>query len=396
VAGSGTPQVDNGIGDAGRHADSSHLGVISTVGRRTPLERYVVVRVAKVTHDVRGMTVGRPTVSTGVAMAVKPGGTRVAIACQGGGSHTAFTAGVLQHLLKHANHEIVALSGTSGGAICALLTWYGLARSRVDAATLLEEFWNDNSATDPLSLLQNDTLVGLARLQDVVGLPTISPYDYPEFARQDLTTLLRRRVDFDEVAELQHNGDLPLLLVGAVDVRTGDHKLFSSRPFPDGKSSSARARRAGEITLEAILASAAVPPFFRAVHTENSWFWDGLFSQNPPVRDLVDIPDPRPEELWVIRINPRTRAKEPTTVAEIVDRRNELSGNLSLDQELYFIGKVNEWVSRGCLAEPYRTITVKEIPLRDDLDLASKLDRDPHLIKRLMEEGRLAAADFLA
>jgi len=329
-------------------------------------------------------------------MAMKSGRTRVAIACQGGGSHTAFTAGVLQHLLTHGNHEIVALSGTSGGAICALLTWYGLACSPTKAATLLEEFWNDNSATDPLSLVQNDTLVGLARLQDAVGLPTISPYDYPEFARQYLTTLLRRRVNFDQVAKLQDNENLPLLLVGAVDVRTGAHKLFSSRPFPDDKSSSARARRAGEITLEAVLASAAVPPFFRAVHTERSWFWDGLFSQNPPVRDLVDVPEPRPQELWVIRINPRTRAKEPTTVAEIVDRRNELSGNLSLDQELYFIGKVNEWVGRGCLREPYRTITVKEIPLRDDLDLASKLDRDPHLIKRLIEEGRLAAADFLA
>src|SRR6185312_8031270 len=175
------------------------------------------------THDVRGVAAGQRTVDTEVTMAMKSGRTRVAIACQGGGSHTAFTAGVLQHLLKHANHEVVALSGTSGGAICALLTWYGLARSRVAAATLLEEFWNDNSATDPLSLLQNDTLVGLARLQDAVGLPTISPYDYPEFARQYLTTLLRRRVNFDQVAKLQDNENLPLLLVGAVDVRTGAH-----------------------------------------------------------------------------------------------------------------------------------------------------------------------------
>ena len=49
---------------------------------------------------------------------------RVAIACQGGGSHTAFTAGVLKKLLKEKvegkhDYEVVALSGTSGGAICA-------------------------------------------------------------------------------------------------------------------------------------------------------------------------------------------------------------------------------------------------------------------------------------
>jgi hypothetical protein len=47
---------------------------------------------------------------------------RVAIACQGGGSPTAFTAGVLQHLLAHDDHRIVAVSGTSGGAICAPLS----------------------------------------------------------------------------------------------------------------------------------------------------------------------------------------------------------------------------------------------------------------------------------
>jgi NTE family protein len=48
---------------------------------------------------------------------------RVAIACQGGGSHSAFTAGALERLLaeERERYEIVALSGTSGGAICALL-----------------------------------------------------------------------------------------------------------------------------------------------------------------------------------------------------------------------------------------------------------------------------------
>jgi NTE family protein len=50
----------------------------------------------------------------------------VAIACQGGGSHTAFTGGALQRLLADRSHRVVALSGTSGGAVCALLAWYGL------------------------------------------------------------------------------------------------------------------------------------------------------------------------------------------------------------------------------------------------------------------------------
>ena len=37
-----------------------------------------------------------------------------------------------------------------------------------------------------------------------------------------------------------------------------------------------------------ILASAAVPTLFRAVHLGGHLYWDGLFAQNPPVHDLPD------------------------------------------------------------------------------------------------------------
>ena len=61
----------------------------------------------------------------------------MAIACQGGGSHTAFTAGVLKRLLgaeELAGYEVVGLSGTSGGAVCALLTWSALLEGDPAAA----------------------------------------------------------------------------------------------------------------------------------------------------------------------------------------------------------------------------------------------------------------------
>jgi len=69
------------------------------------------------------------------------GRTRVAIACQGGGSHTAFTAGVLERLLgagELSGVEVVGLSGTSGGAVCALLAWSALLED--GSAAALEEF----------------------------------------------------------------------------------------------------------------------------------------------------------------------------------------------------------------------------------------------------------------
>src|SRR3954468_1497801 len=72
----------------------------------------------------------------------------VAIACQGGGSHTAFTGGALQRLLAEGQHRIVARPGTSGGAVCALLAWYGLLTGgAAEAGRLLERFWRANSAT---------------------------------------------------------------------------------------------------------------------------------------------------------------------------------------------------------------------------------------------------------
>jgi NTE family protein len=306
--------------------------------------------------------------------------TSVAIACQGGGSHTAFTGGALQRLSADGNHRIVALSGTSGGAVCALLAWYGLLTGGTDeAGRLLARFWEDNAANTPGEKAANAWLVGLARLQGWVSLPTVSPYAYPDIAGAALTDLLTRHVDVDRLAGLQEapSEDQPVLLVGAADVLTGDFKAFSSR------------RR--EITVNAVVASAAVPLLFRAVEEKGRYYWDGLFSQNPPVREL---PDAGPEEMWVIRINPRARATQPMSVGDIADRRNELAGNLSLEQELHFIRKVNQWADR--LGDPYRRIVIREIALDLNLDLASKLDRRPAFIQRLFQAGLEQADRFLA
>ena len=84
---------------------------------------------------------------------------RIAIACQGGGSHTAFTAGVLRRLLDGPEideYDVVGLSGTSGGAVCALLAWTALREGdRHRARALLDAFWADNAASTPLDVAAN-------------------------------------------------------------------------------------------------------------------------------------------------------------------------------------------------------------------------------------------------
>jgi NTE family protein len=319
---------------------------------------------------------------------------RVAIACQGGGSHTAFTAGVLKRLLgakELSGVEIVGLSGTSGGAVCALLAWSALLDDDPAAAgDRLEAFWADNSATTPLEQLVNTWVVWAARLENVVVMPAVSPYDNPleVGVLREFRAMLERQVDFDKLAATagQAGDSAPMLLLGAVDVLSGNFRAFNSH--------------SEAITADMVLASAAIPNLFRAVHVDGGTYWDGLFSQNPPVRELVDT---RPDELWVIQINPSRRDREPHTVVEIADRRNELAGNLSLHQELRFIERVDQLLDEGRLADDgkYKQILVRLIeltrpPRSRSLGTASKLNRDPAFIAELLAYGETKAEEFLA
>jgi NTE family protein len=300
---------------------------------------------------------------------------RVAIACQGGGSHTAFTAGVLKKILQKQSEnkfEIVALSGTSGGAICAFLTWYGILQGNTDISiALLDSFWHDNSTNSYFETFVNAAII----LQSQSTCVEFNPYLFPELAREKLEATLSKLVNFDDIPKLNRKNS-PQLLVGAVDILKGKFKTFNNQ----------------EVTLDALLASAAIPSIFRAVQIEKDFYWDGLFSQNPPIRDLAKL---KPNKLWVIQINPPTREKEPKTMEDIRDRRNELSGNLSLEQELYFINKINELVSKRLLTKSdYTEILVQKVIMDKDLSYSSKLDRNPLFIKELMEYGEKKAEDL--
>lgn len=338
------------------------------------------------------------------------GKRRVAIACQGGGSHTAFTARVLKELLtqRSPRHEFVAFSGTSGGAICALLAWYGLLKGDAQqAARLLDEFWTiDNSTNSPWERLLNDLIVGWVRWQQTTGfLVEQNPGYFSDFWQNELKEALRSNLDFAGIdASLVHPLS-PLLLVGAVDVLTGDFRTFKShRPNETREQEDAPQFVFNDdpkdaISVEAILASAAIPSIFRGVHIGQSVYWDGLYSQNPPVSDL---PDASPDEIWVVQINPNKLAEnprpgdEPRTMADIIDRRNELAGNLSLNQELRFIEKINELIGAGFLADSkYRHIEVRRIENPEPLDAATKLDRSPDFIRRMMSRGQREARLFL-
>lgn len=143
-------------------------------------------------------------------------------------------------------------------------------------------------------------------------------------------------------------------------------------------------------------------------------YWDGLFSQNPPIRELLDT---QPDEIWVIRINasrmvPRpgkpAPGDEPTSVVDIWDRRNALAGNLSLNQELRHVEEINELVEelgegKGLRnkrlrlekkGKEYKPVVVRQIEMSWPLGAASKLDRNPSFILKMMGYGEQRGGEF--
>ena len=310
-----------------------------------------------------------------------PTRSRVAIACQGGGSHTAFSAGVLQGLLGRLPEEVdvVAISGTSGGAMCAALAWDGLLRGDPQLASQkLQKFWEAIAANEPWDKIINQTMLNLVSLRNHMVLPEVSPYHLPTWGEEQFRDILNQHFDFEELRKLARRPDAPALLIGAVEVLTGHFEVFTG----------------DELRVECLLASAAIPELFRAVTVPGRGvYWDGLFSQNPPIHDLTEY---NINELWVIQINPSTCAQVPTETHEIADRRNELAGNLSMEQELNLIEMINRLIATGKLNDPkYHPIHVARIHLDRDLGYSSKLDRKPEFLDELREYGKSKARWFL-
>jgi NTE family protein len=345
---------------------------------------------------------------------------RIAIACQGGGSQCAFVAGALGTLFAERIQErfrVVGLSGTSGGAITAALGWVGLlAQGRGDETPIEQRIracWEDLTAQTPVEIFLDGSLAQLLRLAESGYLPTVasSPSSpqfrawseavamlvaRPEFT--DLRALITKHIDFDRLPSLLTD-DSPVLLVGAGDVLKGSFKVFSS------------AR--GEISIEALLASAAIPDLFPAVWVDRHAYWDGIFATNPPVVAFLREPlvgrGRLPEEIWIIQVNPVEHEYVPESPDDISDRRNHLAGNLSLLHELQLIDLMNTLVQEGAFTSRVRTrfgldtshvITVRFIRMSRDLerslDYPSKLSRLPGHISRLIADGEAQAKVFLA
>jgi NTE family protein len=351
--------------------------------------------------------------------------TKIAIACQGGGSQTAFTAGALKTLSDAGlsdKFDIVGLSGTSGGALCAALVWYAAMKKEQKWGRLME-FWKDNTAQSWAEQFFNDTVINYIRMINSGMMPSlqVSPSDplmhemmsaatmglRPAFC--DFGTLLRKHIDFDEIASWGPCPNDPALILGAANVTTGALAKFASTRET--------------IRIEHILASCAVPTIFGAVQIGEHAYWDGLFSDNPPVEELVRARSVGiqniPEEIWLIKINPTSRARVPVHASDIIDRRNQLEGNISLFQQLSLLERLNDWIMYDAfrpeflarfdihapiripksfetdVAKPYHIPCIEmPIEMQDTLGYEGKIDRSASNINTLITAGEAAARLF--
>jgi NTE family protein len=362
--------------------------------------------------------------------------TKVAVGCQGGGMHAAFEVGVLTEILtdldkdeKDRKFELVGLSGTSAGALCALMAWYGLAPkqsglgSPQQAINALERTWESFTAETPIENVLSRLSYYAFRLQEmeapVLGLNAcgfgINPASILSKTITAWLPTLDVRKQFFDLADFLATAcpdfglvDWPRvktrLLIGASEVVNGVETVFDSamnaEKYPQEKKCW---RKRLPLSLDGVAASGTLPEFSQAVQIYSGYYWDGLYSQNPPVRDfLSNVPrDQTPDELWIIRINPQQCPRPPATRAEIIDRQNEMAGNLSLNKELDFVLTVNDLISTYGypVANDYKHVTVRTIKMTeetaDKLRYSSKFDRRIAFTDELREEGRKVAREWL-
>jgi NTE family protein len=319
------------------------------------------------------------------------GKKRLNLGLQGGGSHGAFTWGVLDRLLEVDELELVGISGTSAGAMNAAALAYGLAvGGKAGARACLAEFWGRIAAAARLSPLQPSPLdrwLGLGNMDFSPGwiasdnlARLASPYELNPLNFHPLKDVLEAVVDFQALRR-SCAAEQVLLFLCATNVGTGRIKIFEGE----------------EIGLDAVLASACLPWLFQAVEIDGQHYWDGGYSGNPPIYPLIYGTDC--EDVLIVQINPINIESVPRTASEIVDRVNELSFNSTLMREMraiHFVSKLldEHRVERG----RYKRLNIHTVEAETELarlGSSSKVNADKDFLGWLFDLGRERCARFL-
>ncbi len=304
------------------------------------------------------------------------------LALQGGGSHGAFTWGVLDRLLEDERIIIEGISATSAGAMNASVFTYGYAIGGRDGAKrALAGFWRRVShaaSQGPLQPSWLDKMMGNHSLQFspafmMADLMTrlFSPYELNPLNRNPLKDVLEASVDFEAL----RRSDCPIkLYLSATNVRSGKVKVFERH----------------EICADRVLASGCLPFMFQAVEIEGEHYWDGGYMGNPAIFPLIYGCESR--DVVIVHINPLERKELPRTASEILNRINEISFNSSLMREMRAVAFVTKLIDGAkILDNSMKRMLIHGIEAADvmaELGALNKLNADWDNLNHLMKVGR--------
>lgn len=312
------------------------------------------------------------------------------LALQGGGSHGAFTWGVLDRLLEADCFDYEGIVGTSAGAMNAAALAYGLKTGGPERAReCLDTYWQlmmKGAKFAPWPSLL-DRMVGDGNINyspmfafgDALTR-VVSPYQLNPLGFNPIEPVIKSVVDFDKLRELKDTG--PKLFLCATNVMNGRVKVFER----------------DELSVKAVLASACLPFMYQAVEIDGEHYWDGGYMGNPPIFPIFYNCDCR--DVMIVQITPINLATLPTTATAIFDRINGLSFNSSLMREMRVVNFINDLVRKGFdddgrLKEAF-IHTVDAEDTMNKLGASSQANLDPTYINGLFELGRAKAGEFIA
>lgn len=317
----------------------------------------------------------------------------ISLALQGGGSHGAFTWGVLDRLLEDEALEIEGISGASAGAMNAVVLAHGLTGGGRDGARqALADFWESIANQLPFSLLEAGSF-DESNINHNGGNPSpvlelfvalsrfFSPYELNPYELNPLRDIVTRQVDFERLRRECR----VKLFVAATQARTGKLRLFETR----------------ELTVEALLASACLPAIHHAVEIDGETYWDGGYSANPAIFPLFYRCKSR--DVVVVLLHPLTHLETPRTATEIWNRVAEISFSATFLREMRTFLYAREMVQKtfwplGRLERRLRKINFHMIEaeeLMTRLSTRSKLNTHRSFLLLLRDQGRSRADAWL-
>jgi len=308
------------------------------------------------------------------------------LALQGGGSHGAFTWGVLDRLLDEPWLRIDGISGTSAGAMNAVVLAGGFTvNGAAGAKSALNTFWRrvaDAARFSPIRRSPLDVVLGRWTLDTSpfylafdLASRLFSPYDLRFAGANPLHRVLADTVDFAQVARSPIR-----LFVTATNVHTGRGRVF----------------RNAELRPDVLLASACLPTLFRAVEIDGEPYWDGGYSGNPTITPLIRECDS--QDTLLVAVNPVERPGTPRSAREILDRLNEVSFNATMLKELRMMALLRQVADAGSSeGRKWAQMRVHLIASKvlAQLGASSKFNAEWDFLCMLRDEGRRAAAAFL-